>query len=102
MEDYKEIMKELLLQYYDMIPSGDLIQMQTSQMLTWFKGVIPGEPIDEHAAFDVLKELGFTTSQKILTKKICIFEGDKKYKIPPEYEEVEVTRILVWNLYERI
>ncbi len=85
MEDYKEVMKDLLLQYYEMTPGGDLIQMRTSQITDWFKGVIPSEPVSEHDTFEVMKELGFKNAQKILTKK-----------------KVEVGRFLVWNLYEKI
>lgn len=102
MDDYKEILKDLLLQYYDMTPEGDLVQMQTSQVLSWAKGIIPSKPIDEHDTFDVLKELGFKQSQKIVTEKVCTFKGDEKNNIPPEFEDVETGRILVWNLYEKI
>ncbi|WP_278381013.1 hypothetical protein [Chryseobacterium arthrosphaerae] len=102
MDDYKEFLKDLLLQYYDMTPEGKLIQLQTSQVLSWAKGIIPDKPIDEHDAFEVLKNLGFKPSQKIITEKVCTFKGDEKNNIPPEFEELEVGRILVWNLYEKI
>lgn len=102
MDDYKEIMKNLLLQYYEMTPGGDVVQMQTSQVLQWVKGIIPNKPIDEHDTFDVLKELGFKNSQKIITEKVCTFEGNKAKGIKPEFEDIEVARVLVWNLYEKI
>jgi hypothetical protein len=51
--------------------------------------------------YDVMKECSFTISQKILSKKVCIFEGDEKKNIPPEYDHIETGRILVWNLYEK-
>ena len=69
MDDYKEILKDLLLQYYDMTPEGKLIQMQTSEVLSWAKGIIPSKPIDEHDTFKVLTELGFKPSQKIINEK---------------------------------
>ena len=78
-----------------------LKQMQSCEALRLLRGVIPNEPIDKHDMYDVMKECGFTISQKILTKKICIFEGDEKKNIPPEYDHVEAGRILVWNLYEK-
>lgn len=102
MDDYKEVLKDLLSMYYDMIPGGEPLQMQTSQVLTWAKGIIPSKSIDENDTFDVLKELGFKQSQKIITEKVCTFKGDEKNNIPPEFEDLEVGRILVWNLYEKI
>lgn len=100
MEDYKQLMKELLLQYYDATPEGEAMQMQTTEVLRWFRGIIPQHPITEHDIFDVLKECGFVISQKILTEKVCIYEGDGTNDYPAEYDHVETGRILVWNLYE--
>lgn len=101
MDDYKILMRELLLQYYDPTPEGEAVQMQTSEVLRWLRGIIPNDPIDEHDTYDVLKEIGFTQSQKIIRKKVCTFEGNKKAGIAPEFEEREIARILVWNLYEK-
>lgn len=100
MDDYKEEMKDIVLQYYSPTPDGgDNIQMQTGAVLNWFRGVIPNEPITQHDVFDILKELGFKHSQKILTEKVII---KKKTQWTEEIsEEQEVGRILVWNLYER-
>lgn len=102
MEDYKIIMKELLLQYYDPVPEGEPKQMQTFEVLRFLRGIIPNEPIGEHDMYDVLKECGFQISQKILTEKVCIYEGDGTKDDPAEYDNVETGRILVWNLYEKI
>jgi len=102
MDDYKQTMIDLILHYYSPTPEGSNIQMQTSQVLSWFKGIIPNQPITEHDVFDVLKEQSFKHSQKILTETIQTVKGNKLRGILPEYEEKEIGRILVWNLYERI
>lgn len=70
MEDYKEIIKGMLLRDFSPnIPSvgfplqrgikGDVIKMTTAQVLQMVQGVIPSTPIDEHDVFDSLKECGF-------------------------------------------
>lgn len=51
MEDYKELMKDLLLQYYSPIPSSAVKQLYTSNIQNWFSGVIPTEPICENDVF---------------------------------------------------
>lgn len=104
MHDYTQTMKEILAKYYE--PTSLLenvlpvYQASTVQMLNWFRGIIPKHPIDEHDVFDVLKELGFQQVQKILTEKVCIVEANPKKGIKAEYDEVEIGRVLVWNLYE--
>ncbi|WP_313373781.1 hypothetical protein [Chishuiella sp.] len=106
MEDYKVIMKELVLKYYD--PSDllknvlPIYEVTTSEMMNWFRGVVPKHPIDEHDVFDVLKECGFPLVQKIIYEKVCIVEEDKEEGIQAEYDEEEVGRVLVWNLYEKL
>ncbi|QWA38889.1 hypothetical protein [Chryseobacterium sp. ZHDP1] len=102
MNDYIQIMKDIIQEYYSTTPEGNKIEMQTSAILRWFKGVIPDQPITEHDVFDVLTELGYKKSQKILTERIQTVKANKKEGIQAEYEDVEVARILVWNLYERI
>lgn len=102
MNDYIQVMKDLLQDYYSTTPEGSKIEMQTSDVLRWFKGIIPDKPVTEHDVFDVLTELGFKKSQKILTKEIEKVKANKQKGIPAEYENVEVGRILVWNLYERV
>ena len=62
MNDYKEILKTLLLRYYSPHPIG-VVEKQyktTSQVLAMAQGIIPSEPIDQHDIYDVLQELGFT------------------------------------------
>ncbi|MBO6183629.1 hypothetical protein AB670_02572 [Chryseobacterium sp. MOF25P] len=100
MNDYKETMQKILLEYYSNTPEGSKIQMQTSAVLSWFKGVIPSQPVNEHDVFEVLTDLGFKHSQKIIYEKNVIKKATKwEEEIS---EEIEVGRILVWNLYERI
>ncbi len=62
MNDYKEILKTLLLQYYTPHPIGAVEKQYktTSQVLAMAQGIIPTEPIDQHDVYDVLQELGFT------------------------------------------
>ena len=102
MQDYKEIMKHALLNYYEQDSEIPPYQITTKLLLDWFRGVIPKEPMDEHDVFDVLIELGFKQSQKRIMEKVCIVQEDKKKGIRAEYDEIEVGRILVWNLYERL
>ena len=62
MNDYKEILKTLLLRYYSPQSAGTVSKTYhtTSQVLAMAQGVIPNEPIDQHDVYDVLQELGFT------------------------------------------
>ena len=62
MNDYKEILKTLLLRYYSPHPIGAVEKQYktTSQVLAMAQGIIPTEPIDQHDIYDVLQELGFT------------------------------------------
>ena len=62
MNDYKEIIKTLLLRYYSPQFAGTVAKAYhtTSQVLAMVQGVIPNEPIDQHDVYDVLQELGFT------------------------------------------
>lgn len=102
MEDYKEEIKILLLRFYE--TSGKehhLLQKTTSEILTEVRGLIPRNPIDEHDIFEIMKELEFRQDLKIIKEKVCTFEGDEKNGIPPEYEQVEIGRIFVWNLYHK-
>lgn len=101
MQSYKEIMRRLVNDFYEPEDEIPPHQATTSAMLNWFRGVIPHDPIDEHDVFDVLSECGFRQTQKIITERVCIVEEDKKKGIVAEYDEVEVGRILVWNLYEK-
>ena len=102
MQDYKDIMKQTLLNYYEQESEIPPYLATTKSLLDWFRGVIPKEPINEHDVFDVLFELGFKQSQKKIMEKVCIVEEDKKKGVRAEYDEIEVARILVWNLYEKL
>lgn len=101
MDDYIQEMKDIILQYYTPTPDGgNTLQMQTGAVLNWFRGVIPKEPITQHDVFDLLKELGFKHSQKILTETIVL---KKATRFTDEVsEEQETGRVLVWNLYEKV
>lgn len=59
MEDYKEIIKQMLLRDFSVAPSGNLLQLSTAQILEMVRGVIPSKPIDEHAIFEAMREMGF-------------------------------------------
>ncbi len=104
MQDYKEIMKTALAKYYEPTSIfGEVLpvyEATTKQMWNWFRGVIPEHPIDEHDVFDILTELGFQQKQKILMERVCIVKADEKKRIRAEYDDREVGRILIWNLYE--
>jgi hypothetical protein len=102
MDDYVQIMKDLLQEYYSTTPEGSKIEMQTSDVFRWLKGIIPDQPVTEHDVFDVLTELGYKKSQKIITKRVQTVKANKKEGIQAEYEDQEVGRILVWNLYEKL
>ena len=101
MEDYKEIIKELFLRYYNQVGSKEEKRLLTTQsILTMMQGIIPSEPIGEHDIYEVMKELNFRQELEILYDKICIFEGDKENHLPPEYEKIE-TRVFKWVVYEK-
>ena len=94
MEDYKEIIKELFLRYYNQVGSKEEKRLLTTQsILTMMQGIIPSEPIGEHDIYEVMKELNFQQELEILYDKICIFEGDKEKNLPPEYEKIETGRV---------
>lgn len=102
MDDYVQVMKDLLQEYYSTSPEGNKIEMRTSDVFTWFKGIIPDEPISQHDVFDVLTELGYKKSQKIITKQVQTVKANKNLGIKSEFEEKEIGRILVWILYDKI
>ncbi|MFJ1328170.1 hypothetical protein [Capnocytophaga canimorsus] len=65
MENYKEIIKEMLLRDFSTRPIDtkkalkEVQLMTTIEVLQMVQGIIPSKPIDEHDIFDVLKETGF-------------------------------------------
>ena len=102
MEDYKDEIRNLLQKFYwNVGKEHKLIQRTTAEILQEVRGVIPNQPISEHDIYDLLKEMLFEQSQKIFYENVCTFEGDEKQGIPPEYEQVEVGRIFVWNIYQK-
>ncbi len=66
MEDYKEIIKEMLLRDFSTRPIDtkkalkEALFMTTIEVLQMVQGIIPSKPIDEHDVFEVLKETGFS------------------------------------------
>ncbi|EKB60790.1 hypothetical protein [Bergeyella zoohelcum] len=101
MEDYKELMKDLLLRYYSVEGEGKKLHRSTFDIFKMCHGIIPTHPITEHDAYEVMQELGFQIEQKIIYEKVCIFEGDEEAGVPSEYDEVETERIFLWVLYEK-
>lgn len=102
MEDYKEEIRNLLQKFYwNVGKEHRLIQRTTAEILQEVRGVIPNHPINEHDIYELMKEMLFEQDQKIFYEKVCTFEGDEKNGIPPEYEQVEIGRIFVWNLYHK-
>lgn len=79
MEDYKELIKQMLLRDFSVAPSGYLLKLSTLQILEMVRGVIPSKPIDEHAIFEAMQEAGF-----------C-------YELSFEEE----TPVYLWNLYKK-
>lgn len=59
MEDYKELIKEMLLRDFSPEGSGKETYLSTIQILEMVRGVIPSKPIDEHAIFEAMREAGF-------------------------------------------
>lgn len=103
MEDYKEEIKNLVMKYYT--TSGKdhhKILRTTSEILREVTGVIPSKPITEHEIYEVMKELEFETEQNIIFQEVCINEGDEKNGIQPEYDKVEVGRVLSWAMFNKI
>lgn len=101
MEDYKEIMVELLSRYYSPIAVGNKVLKSTADLLVMFRGIIPSHPITEHDVYEVMKESSFEIEQKIITQKVCIFEGDDEKGLPAEHDDVEIGRVFLWVLYEK-
>ena len=75
MNDYKEILKTLLLRYYSPHPIGAVEKQYktTSQVLAMAQGIIPSEPIDQHDIYDVLQELGFTIELVQIPDDILVY-----------------------------
>lgn len=63
MEDYKEIIKAMLLRDFSPLSlgegRGEELILTTLDVLQMVQGVIPTTPIDEHDVFEALKECGF-------------------------------------------
>ena len=60
MEDYKEELRKLLLNWYSPIAErGTFVTHTTAELLEMFQGVLPAEPISEHDVYEVCKEESF-------------------------------------------
>ncbi|CEN53399.1 hypothetical protein CCAND93_410021 [Capnocytophaga canis] len=63
MEDYKEIIKEMLLRDFSPLSfgegRGEELSLTTFEILQMVQGIIPSTPINEHDVFEALKECGF-------------------------------------------
>lgn len=85
MNDYKEIIKELLKIHFSThyTPQTEVLPeyKNTEQILKMFQGIIPHEPTDQHDIFEAMTELGFE-------KKLC------KYKVDDVSEYV-----FLWELH---
>ena len=102
MEDYKEEIRNLLQKFYwNVGKEHKLIQRTTAEILQEVRGVIPNQPISEHDIYELMKELLFEQDQKIFYEKVCIVEEYKAKGIKAEYDNVEIGRIFVWNLYQK-
>ncbi len=90
MEDYKEVIKEMLLRDFDTAGNNSKVQYySTSYILKMVRGVIPSEPIDEHCIFEVMQELNF---------KRTLHHFYKKDDDGNNTEEIEFSAYL-WQMY---
>ncbi len=94
MEDYNEIIKELLFSQFSAVPIAgtEPILMGTHRILLMVCGVIPSTPIDEHDIFNIMTELGYQKTLK------TIYSVDEKSN---EKEKKEVSGyVFLWVLYK--
>lgn len=74
MEDYKEELRKLLLNWYSPIAErGTFVEHTTQELLEIFRGVLPAEPLSEHDVYEVMKEESFEiikTDDNILKWKL--------------------------------
>lgn len=103
MEDYKDEIKKIILQYYQPETDENTIKLERStfQILTELQGVIPNSPVSEHDIFKVMKELGFRIEKKIFYERVCTFPEDVENGRPPVYENKETYRAMLWSMYEK-
>ncbi|GIZ15312.1 hypothetical protein [Capnocytophaga catalasegens] len=74
MEDYKEIIKQMLLRYFTPIQEqGDEMQISTTDILEMVQGIIPSKPIDEHDVFEVMQQLGFKYELTIVDNEKMLY-----------------------------
>lgn len=59
MEDYKEIVKELILKYFNPFSGKTEEYKSTLEILEMVQGVIPNQPFCQHDIFELMKELSF-------------------------------------------
>lgn len=90
MEDYKEVIKELLLRNFT--PTGiNPVFFNTTVILKMVQGIIPKKPISEHDVYEVLKELGFKQQLKTFYKK----DKDGKDTTEIDYQ------VYLWVFYKK-
>lgn len=88
MDDYKEIIKEMLSAYFT--PNGTVcMPMATKRVLRIIRGIIPNDPIDEHDIFAVLREMGFSY------ELYATYEKDESGNDTDEIKD----QLFLWNLF---
>lgn len=87
MEDYKELIKEMLSSAYapNHVQGYDSIYLSTYNVYAMCMGIIPEHPITEHDVYDVMKEMGFEI------KHVC----EKNQKTKKE------NPVFLWKLYKK-
>lgn len=102
MEDYKEEIRKLLQKfYYNSGQENNKILRSTAQILDEVRGVIPNQPITQHDIFELMKDMYFEQEQEIIYEQVCTFEGNKEEGLKPEYEQREVSRMLLWKMFQK-
>jgi hypothetical protein len=100
MQDLKQQIKDLFLNYYD--PKGTFpSHLSTKEIYTMLLGVLPSKPITEYDIYEALKEMGFQQVLVIKTVDEKIFEGDELDGTTDEIDKNEVEKIFLWEVFEK-
>ncbi len=94
MDDYKEIITQLLLKDFSpiLLPNSEsVLKFTTAKILSMFGGIIPTGAVDEHEMFTILKENHFTKTLK------TIYHKDKDGNDTKEVSGY----VYLWNLYKK-
>lgn len=60
MNDYKEIARTLLLEWFSPEPQAEgLVIYTTTELLVMVRGLLPQHPLDEHDIYEIMHESGF-------------------------------------------